>query len=986
MDTNQQVAELKIAKVGKDRKRKGAGLPMFGGGSNGGGLFSGAVGGSGSAAAGAGLLGKVGVLALIGTLSAGAWQVGKSLRPDETAGGAKPKIFASTNGKYADADLANVIKDNRTTMPNSLGYVSGSMDGMTPEERARKEAEAAEAARATEEEAKKAEAEAAKEPADVAGSPAGVDPNSLLKGMTEGAKDEKAGAFGKKFGALSSSFGGGGLAGGTGLAGGVNRGFQNVDLANKGSAGKMASMRGSSNPSISKAAKARPGASNNKGFARRQLSNAYGLSRQAVSAGKGETSAQSASQAFDNNSGAGSVISGPGVSAGNGGAGVDAGGSVNPNSSGGSAIDPDSETANVATPAGKNVTPYQSLIIIAQTLMALVAIISAMVLIFKGKAWFEAVAPGLVRHSVGARRHDWSSGYRDYGAGAAVTGRHLHRHRRLHRGDVPVPEHLDPRDRVGDEHGGPRAGCLRRRTVGGFDGRQEGFGLDELRDKTMANDNDLDDVNDGAPAVDIPDLKKKEKERKKAGAAWGSAKPGGSPFGAATGGSGAAARSAASAASSAAGSAAGVGSQAAFSGASGWLSTMLATTMGKALFGLGAFAMIAGAGLVGLAMLRGGGADGSMIPSLGGISSSLKIDRAGGDRTAITGKGDIRFDPLAAQAAKKEEPKVEEKTAEAPADVAPTDAANEAHGAVAGKDKLAHNLAGAKLTSNLGGGFGNKDIFAGGNPNAPKFNTGLAKANLNIPKASNGKIGAMKSNARTARASKMSANRAKTQRAFGQLKVARGMSALGAGSNSAEGASRSAADAFDQGGTNGGELSTPGGPGMDGTTTPGGPGAPDLTSVPDVPDTTAGYADPRMDQAFKNIEKMAAQAGKMKMMGMALMAIGVALMIAGAKMLPWGAILIALGAVLLAIGLMLMQQANQMAAMAKQIGSALANQYGTGTYQEQAVNECTDQVLANGGGSCSRETYQPAQTTVQQDVVAERETPVTMEGNGGPVP
>ncbi|MDX6768051.1 MAG: hypothetical protein SF051_00850, partial [Elusimicrobiota bacterium] len=323
METTSQVPEFKIAKVGNDRKRRGAGVPWLGG-SNGGGLFSGAAGGSGAAAGAAGLAGKIGVLALIGTLSAGAWQVGKSLRPDETGAAAKPKIFAGHDGKYSDADLAGVIKDNRTTMPNSLGYVSGSMDGMTPEERARKEAEAAEAARLAEEEAKKAEEEAAKEPDTVAGAPAGMDPNALVKGMGE-AKDEKTGAFGKKFGALSSSFGGGSsLAGGSGLAGGVTRGFSNANLKTKGSNGKMASMRGGSNPTVSKGARAKASNSNTKGFARRQLSNAYGLSRQAVSAGKGETSAQAASQAFDNNSGAGNVISGPGVGAGTGGAGVDA--------------------------------------------------------------------------------------------------------------------------------------------------------------------------------------------------------------------------------------------------------------------------------------------------------------------------------------------------------------------------------------------------------------------------------------------------------------------------------------------------------------------------------------------------------------------------------------------------------------------------------------------------------------------------------------
>ncbi|MDX6771092.1 MAG: hypothetical protein SF051_16290, partial [Elusimicrobiota bacterium] len=105
-------------------------------------------------------------------------------------------------------------------------------------------------------------------------------------------------------------------------------------------------------------------------------------SRQAVSAGKGETSAQAASQAFDNNSGAGNVISGPGVGAGTGGAGVDAGGSVNPDS-GGSAINPDSDTANVSTPKGKNVTKYQGLVNAAILLLGVIAILSIIAAAFR---------------------------------------------------------------------------------------------------------------------------------------------------------------------------------------------------------------------------------------------------------------------------------------------------------------------------------------------------------------------------------------------------------------------------------------------------------------------------------------------------------------------------------------------------------------------------------------------------------------------------
>lgn len=503
------------------------------------------------------------------------------------------------------------------------------------------------------------------------------------------------------------------------------------------------------------------------------------------------------------------------------------------------------------------------------------------------------------------------------------------------------------------------------------------------------NEKDIEQANAVAPAADIPDLKKKEKERKKAGAAWGSAKPGGSTFGGATGGAGAAARSAASAAASAAaGVEAGAAGGGLFGGLSGWLSTMLATTMGKALFALGAFIMVAGGALVAAALLRGG-TGGAIVPELGALASNMKIDGAGGDRTAISGKGDIRFDPLAPKAA---EPKKEEapkdETAGKPAEEVPAPPVPDASGAV--KDKLAHNLSGAKLSSNLGGSFGSKDIFGGaGSPNAPKLSN-IGKANLSIPKANNGKLAAMKGNSRKASGSKLNSNRARTQRAFGQLRVAKGMSVAGAGASSADAASRAAGDAFDQRSSNGGELSSPGignGP-ADSPSTPG--GAPDMTMPPTPPDVQGVRGDPRMDQAFKGIENMAQQAAKMKQMGTMMIAIGIIIAALGYLLIDivWtaaiGAALVVLGLGLAAMGAMMINQANQMAAMAKQMGSTLAQSYGTGTYQEEQVNACTDEVLANGGGGCSREPYRPQETSIQQDVEAERTTPVTMEG--GPVP
>ena len=227
----------------------------------------------------------------------------------------------------------------------------------------------------------------------------------------------------------------------------------------------------------------------------------------------------------------------------------------------------------------------------------------------------------------------------------------------------------------------------------------------------MANNEDVNQSNDGAPAADIPDLKKKEKERKKAGAGWGGVKPGGGSFSGATGGT--VARAAASAASSAGGAAA-IG--AAEAAGAGWLSSMIATltatVLGKALLAAGVAAFLMGAGLFGYAMLKGGagGAAGAGgVGDLGAISSSMKVRGDGADRTGfIASNGEIMFDPLkkAAEAKKAEAEKApEDKTAgEA---VPPADKSGD--GALAEKGGwnrpgLEHNMSGSKLSSGLGGG------------------------------------------------------------------------------------------------------------------------------------------------------------------------------------------------------------------------------------------------------------------------------------------
>lgn len=465
----------------------------------------------------------------------------------------------------------------------------------------------------------------------------------------------------------------------------------------------------------------------------------------------------------------------------------------------------------------------------------------------------------------------------------------------------------------------------------------------------MANNEDVNQANQGAPAADIPDLKKKEKERKKAGAAWSGAKPGGGSFSGATGGT--VARSAASAASSAGGAAAG----AAQAAGAGWLSstiaTLTATVMGKAILAAGVAMFLAGAGLFGYAMLKGGGAGGAGgIGDLGAISSSMKVRSGDVDRTGyIASNGEIMFDPIKAAEAKKaaEEKAPEDKTAEAPV---PPEPAADAAGVGGNRPGLEHNLSGAKLSSSLGGGFGGKNIFAGSG-GAPKFNDALSKAS--IKGGEKGRLSASRSSrtGRTVKGGK--AKSMKANKAFGQLKVAKGMSALGAGASATEGAAASAGNAFDGGEGAGNVVGAPSPTGaVDSPSTPN--GAPDMTAPGvDIPAGTAVDFDNA--QALAGIAALAKAAGELKkkaeqmmMMGIALIAVGIALMCAGTF---WtviaGIIIAAIGAMLVSISQSMKSQAEMMKGMSEQMSQSLAAR--TSDVKQNEINKyCIDKAYADG--------------------------------------
>lgn len=349
MDTNKdastsEVPTFKVARVGQARKRKGGAFSFLrGGGAGPRGAWSGATGGSGAASVGGysatalngfGLTFSKTMLVIIATsvIGSGAIYGGiQSAANSRPAAPAKPALFSQEKIKL-EGDTSN-LPSTPNTIPNSMGFVTGSRDGLTPEERAQREADAAAAAEAQrvadEEAAKKAEAEQT-------AANAAPDPNELLASAKEDGKEAPGGtAFGKKFGSLSTNMGGGSaLTGGAGLSGGVNRQFapKTAPAIPKAAAGSMTAMKGGSRPTYARSGNSKLAASKTKGFARKQLAHANAYSRRGASSGKGENAASDAGTAFDNNSSAGHIISGAGIGAGKGGnGGADA--TMNPNGS-----------------------------------------------------------------------------------------------------------------------------------------------------------------------------------------------------------------------------------------------------------------------------------------------------------------------------------------------------------------------------------------------------------------------------------------------------------------------------------------------------------------------------------------------------------------------------------------------------------------------------------------------------------------------------
>jgi hypothetical protein len=241
----------------------------------------------------------------------------------------------------------------------------------------------------------------------------------------------------------------------------------------------------------------------------------------------------------------------------------------------------------------------------------------------------------------------------------------------------------------------------------------------------MSENNEFELPDQDPPEINIPDLKKKEKERKKAGAAWGGGTSG-TPFTGAVGGSGVSgaraaasmARSAASAARAGAGIAGQAGAGAISQG--GFLAALTSSFAGKALLFSLAAGVLGGGAMVAYKML-GPGAESASAPELGNISSTVKYHGDQGpnglDYAAASNRGQIKWENAEAGSAPTAENAEKTEPAEAAEAGNPAEKAQAAAGAHAGRiiDRMDHNLSGAKLGSSPGAGssiFGGKSIFA----------------------------------------------------------------------------------------------------------------------------------------------------------------------------------------------------------------------------------------------------------------------------------
>ncbi|PCI32645.1 MAG: hypothetical protein COB53_12450, partial [Elusimicrobia bacterium] len=361
--------------------------------------------------------------------------------------------------------------------------------------------------------------------------------------------------------------------------------------------------------------------------------------------------------------------------------------------------------------------------------------------------------------------------------------------------------------------------------------------------------------------------------------------------------------------------------------------------------------MLGWGGLLAVAGMKAGGVS---IQPRGGLGDLVSLSGAGRSGIVIDAPKDRSLDYLAhantgeivwdkeSPMAPKDAVNDEEEEVEAPEGAAQEEApAFEMPdvSALMGKGKEKAKLADGftkGLTSSLSG-------FSGGGPRMKSNNFNLKKQITTTPKFSQkGKLAKFKKRKMKPAHGSMSKLRGKSDRAMGQLKLARTMSRTAIGAAD-QGAKAFSADAFDQGQTIGGELSGIEGEGI---VVPPGSGAPDglANGAPDVgPGTNVTPYQGAADAA----ESQSNSAQGMKATSIALIAAGTAMLLAATKApFPANIILAMIGGMLMAAGAMMAMMAGQMGDNAKKQGDQIEDQYGQPD-QSDVIDNCADQASQN---------------------------------------
>ncbi|MFA6029180.1 MAG: hypothetical protein WC969_04925 [Elusimicrobiota bacterium] len=489
---------------------------------------------------------------------------------------------------------------------------------------------------------------------------------------------------------------------------------------------------------------------------------------------------------------------------------------------------------------------------------------------------------------------------------------------------------------------------------------------------------------------DIPVLKKKEEERKRGGALWsGSGASGGASGLGAAGvevGAGAAARA------GFLGSRAVAAALSKLLGGPGTvLGGLFAAKYGSSIVLGGMMLWAALVSLAGLAMLGGGrGTVESPAVSLSMGGSGIVIDSARDKALGMVARaneGEFAWDETKPTA-----PKVEEKKDAVQADGEQTPPMPDVSemmkqqgiqgdkGALADgfTKRLAKGLPEGSMPSMMGSAGlagGNKGLKQG----AGGFNL---KSNIG-GKPAQGKLATFARGLLKPAVGKLSSLRGRSNRAMGQLKMARTMSSAGAAAAPDSQAHQYAANAFDQQGTQGGQIS-----GIDDTSAVVPPSAGTGTgtgvdnTLPTVPEVPPGGNVTPYQPTLDAAKGMGNMASMLKLLSLVLIAAGIAIMAMASG--PWAFILIMIGLMLVALGMMMLSMAGAMAGMAKNMGNMMKNMYGQQD-QGQIVDECADQAYSKGTkiANCSPAT-QPEEnkrnTSVQQAVQDESNATYQMDG------